>query len=194
MQQQSYSTSWKKPEENPAAIFDVDGTLANVSGIRYHVNLNDAKNSGRKDFAAFHSASVDVPAHKWVAELARATHEAGIAVWVVTARKFKWRYHTVIWLYDNNIPYYTLQMRPDNDIRSDVRVKEDILYNIRKTHNILFAVDDNPHVIKLWEDEDIPVITVPGWETNSLPGAKFDNSTKKSESVIQVPQVTPVLV
>lgn len=171
-------TSLSKPStttktRRPAAIFDMDGTLVDVSNIKYHVDLNDPRNTGHKDFASFHSASLDAPPHEWVAELARSLHAAGVAIIVVTARKFKWRYHSLIWLHLNNIPYDLLQMRPDLDMRSDVYVKRDIFEVLSDRFRFQLALEDNPFILDLWEELGIPTVRVPGWTSNSKPGTTF---------------------
>lgn len=176
-----------KPKRK-AVIFDVDGTLDDVSGVKYHVDLNDPKNKGHKDFASFHSASLDTPPHEWVAELARAFSAAGFVILVVTARKWKWRYHTLVWLHLNKIPYDLLQMRPDNDTRTDTFTKKDILHLLAKEYEIILAVEDNPHVLKLWEDEGLMTIQVPGWTSNSKPGTVFTNAGANSATSTALPQ------
>lgn len=144
----------------PAVIFDMDGTLADVSGIRHHVVGAPGK---WKDFDAFHAASVDVPPHDWVVDLARKFDAAGLDVLVVTARRAKWRHHTAWWLALNGVPSAALFMRPDGDSRPDRVVKADILARIKQTHDVVLAVDDNPAVIDLWKANGIPTLTVPGW-------------------------------
>lgn len=147
-----------------AVIFDMDGTLADVSGIRHLVV--PAPGERHKDFNAFHEASVNVPAHDWVADAARAFEEAGTDVLVVTARKAKWRNHTAFWLALNGVPSTALFMRADNDHRPDREVKQDILNRIRNEGwDVLHAFDDNPKVIAVWEANGIDTTVVPGWET-----------------------------
>jgi len=143
-----------------AAIFDVDGTLCDVSGIRHYV-----RDPLKKNFRAFHAASAYVPAHEPVVNLAKQLHEAGVVIFVVTARRERWRYVTSNWLRKYEVPHDYLYMRDDWDDRRDVEVKRDILVSIRNHHNVILAVDDNPAVIQLWNDESIPVVTWPGWET-----------------------------
>lgn len=141
-----------------AVIFDMDGTLADVSGIRHHVIQHP------KDFDAFHAASVDVPPHQWVADAARAVKHAGHDVVIVTARTHKWRHHTAWFLALNDIPSDALFMRANSDQRPDVDVKRDILATIRKTWDVVWAFDDNPSIVALWRDNNIPVTVVPGWK------------------------------
>jgi len=144
-----------KPE---AVLIDVDGTLANVSGIRHHVTARP------KRFDRFHSESVDCPPNMQAVELARAAHAAGQAVIVVTARRAMWRHHTAWFLALHGIPSDVLIMRADSDHRRDVDVKRDILAQIRTRWTPVLAVDDNPSIIELWEAEGIPTVVIPGWE------------------------------
>lgn len=142
-----------------AAIFDVDGTLCDVSGIRHYV-----KNPRHRDFTSFHAASIFAPAHQQVVELAQSLHENGVTIFVVTARKERWRYMTSTWLQKYGVPFLYLYMREDNDDRKDVEVKRDILNRIIIRYRPILAVDDNPAVIELWDSHEIPTIIVPGWE------------------------------
>jgi phosphoglycolate phosphatase-like HAD superfamily hydrolase len=148
-----------QPPKRTAAIFDMDGTLADVSSIRHHV-------SGRhKDFSAFHEASVDVPPHPEVVQAARDAKAAGHDVFIVTARDAMWRNHTAAWLGINDVPSDGLFMRAHKDRRPDYEVKSEIHDKIAQTHDIVHAHDDNPAVIKLWQEKGIPTTVVPGWET-----------------------------
>lgn len=147
------------PSRRSAVIFDVDGTLCDVSSVRHHVATRP------KNFDAFHAASIDCPARPDVLDGVTAARKAGHAVLVVTARRFQWRYHTILWLSENGVDYDELYMRADDDHRRDVEVKRDVLRRIRRDgYEPVLAWDDNPNVIQLWETEGIPVRLVPGWE------------------------------
>ena len=140
------------------AIFDMDGTLADVSGIRHHVKVRP------KNFNAFHGASVDCPPHHDVVALARDFHDNDIDVVIVTARRHRWRHHTAWFLAIHDVPSVAMFMRHNDDERSDVEVKRDILAKIRETWEPVAAVDDRPEVVALWISEGIPTHVVPGWE------------------------------
>lgn len=147
-----------------AALFDMDGTLADVSGIRHFVRGPSRRHSGDKDFNSFHSLSVDCPANEWVAEMARNMPARDIDVVIVTARKAMWRGQTAWFLAQNNVPSAAMFMRGNKDGRPDVEVKRDMLAAIRRTWVPILAVDDNPAIVALWRSEGIPTISVPGWE------------------------------
>ena len=148
-----------------AVIFDMDGTLANVSSIRHYLKRwDESKGRSIKDFNAFHAESVNVPAHSHVVNAAQMAHMLGHAVLIVTARRHMWRNHTAWWLAMHDVPSDMLMMRNDNDNRQDYEVKRDMLATIRNAWHVIHAWDDNPSIIQLWQEENIPVSVVPGWE------------------------------
>lgn len=146
-----------------AAILDVDGTLCDVSSVRWHVNLKDPRNKGYKDYDRFHEEATGCPAHKWVVGLTHALRP-DITRIVVTARKRRWEKATVWFLLLNNVRFDHLFMRGDNDGRPDYEVKAEILTHIQTRYDVALAVDDNPAVLRLWEERGIPTVVVPGWE------------------------------
>lgn len=150
-----------------AAILDMDGTLCDVSSIRYHVNPKHPKFSGRKRFDLFHEESVDCPPNHQALEEYERCLERGLAIIVVTARKEQWRYHTMTWLMEWGVEYDELFMRGNNDDRKDFLVKEEILAQIKiKGYRPVLAIDDNPAIIEVWERHGIDTVTIPGWETS----------------------------
>ena len=141
------------------AIFDVDGTLADVSGVRHYVTADPKK----KNFQKFHGAASYVRPNDAVVQLAQDLDRKGIVIVVVTSRMEMWRYRTSTWLQKWNVPFDYLLMRRDHDERKDVEVKREILTAIREKYRVILAVDDNPAVIALWTAENIPTVVVPGW-------------------------------
>lgn len=139
-----------------ASIFDMDGTLADVSGIRHLL-------AGPGRFDAFHRASIDCPPHRRVVDAAISEHVAGRAVLIVTARQARYRNVTAMWLAIHGVPSDAMFMRATGDSRPDFEVKAEILAKIRQRWTPVAAWDDNPAVIRLWEQEGIPVTVVPGW-------------------------------
>ena len=140
-----------------AVLIDMDGTLADVSGIRHHVLAKP------KRFDRFHAESVDCPANADVVAMAHEARAAGHAVLIVTARRHMWRHHTAWWLALHGVPSDAMFMRGNDDDRRDVEVKRDMLATIRRAWIPVLAIDDNPSIIALWESEDIPTVRVPGW-------------------------------
>jgi len=140
-----------------AYIFDVDGTLVDTSSIVHHVLKKP------KDFDAFHSGALNAPAHDYVIDMAVRARLKGHRIIVVTARHNRWRMQTELWLTKFMVPYDYLYMRDNNDYRPDYEVKKDILKLVNEDYFVVHAVDDNPNVIRLWEENGIPTTTVEGW-------------------------------
>lgn len=151
-----YPRELAKPD---AVIIDVDGTIVDVSSIRHYV----LQPHGKKNFDLFHAAAVFCPPIMSTITTLELL-DPSIARIVVTARSRQWEYKTRAYL-NEWIRFDELHMRTAGDQRKDVEVKRDILATIRQTYNVRLAIDDNPSVIQLWESEDIPTITVPGWVT-----------------------------
>lgn len=151
--------------KRPAVIFDMDGTLADVSSIRHHIKKFDrTKRRVVKHFNRFHAESVSVPPHQHVVSAAQMSKMLGNSVLVVTARKHMWRHHTAWWLAMHQVPSDMLMMRGNDDNRPDYEVKKDMLETIRQAYDVIHAWDDNPSIIKLWTEEGIPNTIVGGWE------------------------------
>jgi hypothetical protein len=147
-----------------AIIVDMDGTLANVSGIRHHIIPPTPKPKGwYKDFDAFHRESVNVPVNESVRDQVLRAHMLGTAVIVVTARRAMYRHETAWFLAMHGVPSDALFMRGNKDGREDSLVKRDILARIRTQFDVIHAIDDNPAVIALWQSEGIPTTIVEGW-------------------------------
>lgn len=142
-----------------AVIADIDGTLADVRGIRHHV-LTKPKN-----FDAFHAASAHVSANAQALDFVAAAHAAGHVVVVVTARRQRWAGVTATWLAAHMpVPFDGAFHRPDGDFRPDVQVKRDIHRYLARHYDIRAAIDDNPRVVALWTELGIPTTVVPGWD------------------------------
>jgi phosphoserine phosphatase len=148
------------------ALVDMDGTLANVSGIRHMVDGLKQK----KDFHAFHRASEFVPANKQAIDFCKRHHKAGNGIVIVTARMEEWKPHTTRFynrelVEAHGVPVLDSFYRPNGDYRKDYEVKKEILTRIRELYIPVAAIDDNPNIITLWEEEQIPEIEiVPGWD------------------------------
>ena len=141
-----------------AHIYDVDGTLANVDPFLHHVR------NGNKDYDAFHYSSIDALPNINVIEMLNNSVSDGHSILVVTSRKEKYRGLTSMWLAKNNIRSHGLFMRADDDNRPDYEAKKDMLDKITKLWDVTHAVDDNPNVIKLWEDNGIPTTKIGDWD------------------------------
>jgi hypothetical protein len=148
-----------------ALICDVDGSLVDVSSIRHHIVPPDPMPKGwYKDFDTFHKESVNMPVIESTKDQVLRAHMLGTKILIVTARRHMYRHHTAMFLALNGIPSDALYMRGNKDGRKDYEVKSDILHTIKKRgYNVIHAIDDNPSVIRLWKEANIPVTIVEGY-------------------------------
>lgn len=144
--------------KQPAVIFDMDGTLCDVTSIRHYV-----LDRRRRNYHAFHYLSVFCPPFGWVRSEAKRHHADKVTVLVVTARREEWQALTEQWLMSHDIPYEEVRMRKQDDPRKDKIIKGEILDDLLETYDIIHAYDDNPSIIELWRERDIPHTVVPGW-------------------------------
>jgi hypothetical protein len=141
-----------------AEIFDADGTLWDVRGIRHYVT------PPRRDFHAFHMASLFCPPNSDVIADVHTAVAKGRVPLLVTARQAQYRAVTQRWLERHQVPIVSIWMRANGDLRKDYVIKKEILDKIRLQYRVVKATDDNPAVIELWENEGIPYRLVPGWD------------------------------
>jgi len=147
-----------KHAKAPAAIFDMDGTLCDVTSVRHHV-----LDRRRRNYKAFHYGSLFCPPIQWVLDSAHRYHRAGFQILVVTARQEMWRELTSNWLDQVGAPPYALHMRKQGDLRRDKLIKGEILDVLLDQYDVKHAFDDNPAIIELWQERVIPYTHVPGW-------------------------------
>jgi len=147
-----------------AWIFDVDGTLVDVDPILDILLGQDrASESFKKNYDAFHKASINCNPHKDVVDMVWEVCDT-LDIIIVTARKEKYRGLTSKWLKMHNVPNDALFMRKDDDHREDYEVKKDILDHINEYWEVKHAVDDNPSIIKLWEENGIATTKIGTWD------------------------------
>jgi FMN phosphatase YigB (HAD superfamily) len=139
-----------------AVIFDCDGTLFDVRSIRHYVT------DTTRDFDKFHTESVNVPTHAAVVEAFHRHQSEGLACLIVTARQFKYVFHTMFALsMAGTNDYEQLYMRRTGDFRPDAEVKRDILRLIREDgFDPVLAYDDRECVAEVWRSAGIETIMV----------------------------------
>lgn len=121
-----------------AIMVDIDGTLANMNGLR-----------GPYDWDKVGLDKVNIP----VAEVINQFYAAGYQILILTARDGLAKKETVKWLKRHKIPYDKLFIKPENDMRKDrINKLEMFNENIRDKYNILFVMDDRDQVVELWRE------------------------------------------
>lgn len=143
-----------------AIIVDIDGTLADCSHRRHHVE------GEKKDWEAFFAEIESDKANDWCVQLIQSMgRHHSVAILYVTGRMEKYRRTTKAWLFRNlpiqkisdaGIRYDGLFMRPDGDYRPDWQVKEEIYKRDIEPHfDVLFAVDDRKQVVDMWRKNGV---------------------------------------
>lgn len=141
-QQETYVATGTRP----AYLFDLDGTLADLS------------HRSPYDTAKCLDDAVREPVRNVLVALA-ATNTVEIVI--VSGRKDTYRDLTEQWLQANEIPYHALFMRKAHDNRGDDVVKREIFNtHIRDTYAVMGVFDDRPRVIREWKRLGLTVFDV----------------------------------
>ncbi len=149
------------PEARPAvAIVDIDGTLCDVRAIRSLVEAPAGEAPFRRDFHAFHSASLDCPSHPAVVELVARLRDAGLLTIIVSGREERWAFLTAIWLDEHHVIYDHMALRPNGDYRPDSDIKQEIARELVRRYLPIVAIDDRDDVIDVWHSFGIPTVKV----------------------------------
>ena len=132
-------------------IFDIDGTLANISHRRHFVT------GKKKDWVSFNNHMLDDVPNGPILELYNSLYlNPMYNVILVSGRTDSYRELTTKWLDKYSIPFTEIIMRKKNDYRADNVIKEEILKELlSKGHKILFVVDDRDSVVEMWRKNGI---------------------------------------
>jgi len=128
-------------------IFDIDGTLADVSERVHHINKKP------KNWDAFFQISQDKAIQSMV-RLCNILYASGIKIILCSGRSEQYRPETVEWMTQQGVKYHELLLRRGNDRRSDVIVKREMLAGIDRSR-ILFVVEDRSGVVEMWRSEGL---------------------------------------
>ncbi len=132
-------------------LFDIDGTLANISHRRPILELDP---NNWKDF--FDAIGDDTPNMAVVGLYNLLWANSGYECIVVSGRPENYRRITEQWFVWNNIPFDRLIMRTENDARADHIIKEEMLQTIiAEGKEIAFVVDDRQSVVDMWRRNGI---------------------------------------
>ena len=130
------------------AIFDIDGTLADISAREHHVR-SKPKNWN----AFFRGMSQDKAAHS-IVRLCNILYDAGVYIILCSGRNERHRRETVTWMQREGVKYHEIRLRADDDMRSDVDAKREMLKGIDKD-KVLFVVEDRSRVVDMWRSEGL---------------------------------------
>lgn len=129
-------------------IFDIDGTLADVSERIHHVRKKP------KNWNAFFAGMAQDQAIHSMVRLCNVLYASGVQIILCSGRSEEHRDETVEWLERQRVNYHGLLLRRDGDRRSDSVVKREMLAQIEKS-KVLFVVEDRSRVVEMWRSEGL---------------------------------------
>jgi hypothetical protein len=129
-------------------IFDIDGTLADVSERIQHVSKKP------KNWTAFFEGIAQDKAIHSMVRLCNILYASGIQIVLCSGRSEEHREETVKWLAEKGVNYHDLLLRKDKDRRADSVVKREMLATIDKS-KVLFVVEDRSRVVQMWRSEGL---------------------------------------
>jgi phosphoglycolate phosphatase-like HAD superfamily hydrolase len=129
-------------------IFDIDGTLADISQRVHHVRRKP------KNWKAFNEGMAMDKAIRSMVRLCNILYASGLYIVLCSGRNEKNRPETIEWLSRQGVNYHELLLRKDEDFRSDAIVKREILATLDKSR-IIFVVEDRSRVVEMWRSEGL---------------------------------------
>ena len=142
-------------------IFDLDGTLADISARRKLAT----KDNGKLDWDVFldrDNIKLDVPNQK-VVDMARMINDTDkYQIWILSGRTKATYRTTRNWLIQNDIPFDDLIMRPTDDYHhymKDSDLKQMWLDSIGKD-SVAMVFDDRNQVVDMWRKNGLTCFQV----------------------------------
>jgi hypothetical protein len=129
-------------------IFDIDGTLADISERVHHIRRKP------KNWNAFNEGMAKDKAIRSMVRLCNILYSSGLYIVLCSGRNEKNRSETIAWLKAQGVNYHELLLRKDEDFRTDSIVKREILGTLDKSR-ILFVVEDRSRVVEMWRSEGL---------------------------------------
>lgn len=130
----------------PCIIFDIDGTLADLSHRLHYLESGDWK-------GFFAEADKDKPIDPVI--YMNNIMDSLMDVIVVSGRCSSIRKITEEWLEKHGVRYGRLYMRTEGDHRPDHIVKEEILREIQRDYVVKYVFDDRQSVVDMWRRNGI---------------------------------------
>ncbi len=148
----------------PLYIFDLDGTIADISHRR-HIIEEPGKNDDK--WRRFYAAFVDDKPNRSVLFTLNTLYVSGADIWIFSGRSDEVREVTEDWLCDHTIfsKYYlntALMMRQAGDYTPDDVLKERWLNNMLDADRkrLVAVFDDRKRVVDMWRRNGIPCFQV----------------------------------
>ena len=129
-------------------VFDLDGTLADLT---HRVHL--VQKGRKQDWDLFYDlCHEDRPIYELI-DVCQALSGCGCHIEIWSGRMERCRAKTEAWLLAYSVPYERLVMRPDDDERPDVELKEGWLRTSSMRPSLVF--DDRKRLAEMWRRNGI---------------------------------------
>ena len=141
-----------------AIIFDIDGTLADLTHRLHYITGGDSP-----DWDAFYKACPDdtsIEPTVSIYILMKENLPEGHVLILCTGRRESIRRQTERWLYHRLIKYDHLMMRRFGDHRDDVEVKRQMLNALREFYDPILVFEDRSSVVQMWREEGLQCFQV----------------------------------
>lgn len=141
---QGRKTYTPDPSLPKAIIVDVDGTVADMTGVRGPFEWKKVGEDKPRQF---------------VIDMVTAMYQTDpdLYVIIVSGRSDECEDLTYNWLEQHNVPFTELHMRKEGDYRKDAEIKEEIFWtSLANRYNIVACIDDRPMMIRRWHELKIP--------------------------------------
>jgi hypothetical protein len=129
-------------------IFDIDGTLADISERIHHIQRKP------KNWNAFIAGMAQDKAIHSMVRLCNILCASGLHIILCSGRNERNRPETEEWLSKQGVNYHELLLRRDEDYRPDAIVKRELIQGLDKG-KILFVVEDRSRVVEMWRSEGL---------------------------------------
>ena len=129
-------------------IFDIDGTLADISAREHHVRKDP------KNWNAFFAGMAEDKTVASMVRLCNILYDAGVYIILCSGRNERHRAETVEWMRQQGVKYHEIRLRADGDMRSDVKAKREMLRGVDRS-KVLFVVEDRSRVVEMWRSEGL---------------------------------------
>ena len=134
--------------DNRIVIFDLDGTLADVTHRLHHI-----QGVPRNWDAFFEDCNNDAPIEDMITLYRYLSRHCEMRIF--SGRSEAVRDKTEKWLdHHLNAPWAELRMRKNKDFRPDHEVKNEMLADLGPTRErVLLIIDDRQQVVDMWRNE-----------------------------------------
>lgn len=140
-------------------IFDLDGTLADISKRKKLATLKNGKLNWNELFNPI-NIKLDKPIPE-IIDIYKSLESSGFRIGIMSGRSYRTIDATEQWLSKHDIKYDFIYMRPVNDFTPDTKLKKSwVEEEQRKGHEILCAFDDRDKVVKMFREMGIKCLQV----------------------------------